>query len=83
MRKRIIGPMTAMDTIERLRSDLEFARAATRHQRAIVSDQRQLLARIERRHRSGDAAGTAWLIENWRTQLTKWARETKEQKHAR
>jgi hypothetical protein len=61
-----------------LRMELWKSRQATAHQRRRVRHLRRLLKMLERHHRAGDDASLAWLIENWRSQLAKWADETKE-----
>ncbi|KAA9134839.1 hypothetical protein [Microbacterium caowuchunii] len=70
--------MTAMETIQRLREDVEFARAATNRQRLAAKNARQLLRRLEQCHRQGDREGAVWFIENWREVLERWEREAKE-----
>lgn len=75
--RRIVGPMTAWSTIKLLRRDLAIARAAEKRQREKARALHQILARLEKRHRQGDADGVIWLVENWRTQLTKWAEEVR------
>ncbi|MFK0401036.1 hypothetical protein ACIQTT_01770 [Microbacterium sp. NPDC090225] len=63
--------------IARLRSELKNALAAAERQRIKAKSARQLLTRIQARHRAGDHFGAEWLIENWQDQLQKWADEAK------
>lgn len=73
--ERIIGPMTAAATIEQLREELATARASAQYQRHAAKNARQLLRRLEARHRRGDRQGAVWLLENWESQLQKWSDE--------
>lgn len=74
---QIIGPMTAADTIEQLREELVTARASAQYQRHAARNARQLLRRLEGRHRRGDREGAVWLLENWESQLQKWSDEAR------